>query len=451
MFRGRRVAKPVFALIAVALLAFVIAGCAYFKAGSLTGSQPAGIGSVRVHFVLCTTGTKEACAANEKTETLQYLVGIAVPAGSTPPASFTAVPLKGGSPIAFTRSDEASSEMASAAASLQKLFEGAGTPKEKEEAAALKTVLGTAWPPSGMQGFGYISGSVTEPEGANLEWSVDTEFSLPAGSGGAPFTGPFGEAIAFGFREVKEGLPASRPVRCIKFEEGVKPEEGAAFCGGTVQQAQVGTSDLTIAAPKKIPQAFVGGSGQVNFPLNFASTAASVPTFSLSATTTAKGGKTKLGSKTFAPGAVNASTHLAPTGTGKVTVSVPRSIKPKTYNVTLTATTPQGASVTGTARLKVVKPKLKLSVGKINAANGTTILKVKVPGAGKLTVSGKDIVKVTKKTKKAKTLKVTIKPNAAASARLNSAGSAQIKVKATFKPTSGISVSKTKGVVLLLH
>ena len=444
MFRGRRVAKPVFALIAVALLGLLITGCAYFKSGSLAGSQPAGIGSVRVHFVLCTTG-KEICSPNEETQTLQYLVGIAVPAGSTPPASFTAVPLKGGSPIAFTRNDEVASEMAAAAATLQTLFEKA-TPEEKEKVEAIKTLLGGPWPPSGMQGVGYLSAPVTEVEGANLEWSVDTEFSLPAGS---PYTGPFGTAIAYGFREVKEGQPASRPVRCIKFVEGVEAEKDAAFCGGTVQQVQVGTSDLTIGAPKKTAQAFVGGSGQVNFPLNLASTAGSAPTFSLSATTTAKGGKTKLASKTFKPGAVDASTHLAPTGTGKVTVSVPRSIKPGTYNVTLTATTPQGGSVTGTAKLKVVKP--KLSVGKINAANGTTILKVKVPGAGKLTVGGKGIVKVTKKVKKAKTLKVTIKPNAVTSDRLNGVGSAQVKVKATFKPTSGISVSKTKGVVLLLH
>lgn len=446
MFRGRRLAKPVFALIAVALLAFVIAGCAYFKTGSLTGSQPAGIGPVRVHFALCTAG-EGVCTPNEATNTVQYLIGIAVPPGSTPPASFTAAPLKGGAPIVFTRNDEVASQMAASAASLQKLYEEA-SPTEKEQVEAIKTLLGTAWPPSGMQGVGYISAPVTETKGANLEWSVDTEFGLPAGS---PYTGPFGAAIDYGFREVTEKQPASRPVHCVSYEKGATPAEGDAFCGGTLQQAQIGTSDLTIAAPKKTPQAFVGGSGQVNFPLHLASTAASAPTFSLSATTTAKGGKPKLASKTFKPGAADASTHLAPTGTGKVTVSVPRSIKPKTYNVTLTATTPQGASVTGTAKLKVVKPKLKLSVGKINAANGTTTLKVKVPGAGKLTVSGKDIVKVTKKTKKAKTLKVTIKPNAAASARLNSAGSAQIKVKATFKPTSGISVSKTKGVVLLLH
>lgn len=436
MLRSRRIAKPVLALIAACALALVITGCAYFKTGSLAGSQPGAVGSVRVHFVLCTSG-KEVCSANEDTEALQYLIGIAVPPGSTPPASFTAVPLKGGSPIIFTRSDEVASEMAAAAASLQKLFEGAGTPKEKEEAEQIKALIGGPWPPSGMQGAGYISGPVTELEGANLEWSVDADFGLPAGSGSAPFTGPFGAAIAFGFREV-EKLPANRPVRCVRFEESVKPEEGDAFCGGTVQSVQVGTSDLKISGPKKPAQAFVGGKGLVAFPLKFASTAGVSPSFKLSATTTAKGGKAKLGSKTFKPGKVNAKTHLAPTASGKVTVSVPRSIKPGTYKVTLTAKTSQGGTATGTAKLKVVKPKLKLTVARVNAATDTAVLRVKVPGAGRLTVSGKGIATVKVNSKKAKTLTVTV---------ASSAGGT-VTVKATFKPSSGISVSKTKSIAL---
>src|SRR5262249_48276614 len=143
-------------------------------------------------------------------------------------------------------------------------------------------------------------------------------------------------------REVTAKQPASRPVHCVRFEEGAKSAEGDALCTGTLQSGQVGTSDLRISAPKKVPQAFVGGKGEVDFPLKLASTASSSPSFSLSATTKAKGGKAKLASKTFKPGKVNAKTHLAPTGTGKVTVSVPLSIKPGTYKVTLTAKTAQG-------------------------------------------------------------------------------------------------------------
>ena len=56
-----------------------------------------------------------------------------------------------------------------------------------------------------------------------------------------------------------------------------------------------------------------------------------------------------------------------------------------------------------------------------------------------------------KKAKKKKTLKVKIAPTGSAGAQLGSSGSVKLKVKATFKPTSGISVSKTKPIVLKLR
>ena len=59
-----------------------------------------------------------------------------------------------------------------------------------------------------------------------------------------------------------------------------------------------------------------------------------MPTFALSATTTAKGGKAKTASASFTP--------AGQTGSDKVTVSVPKKTKPGTYQVTLTAQTPQG-------------------------------------------------------------------------------------------------------------
>ena len=96
-------------------------------------------------------------------------------------------------------------------------------------------------------------------------------------------------------------------------------QEGEAFCIGSIQQAQIGTADLRIAAPAKPAQAFVGGSAQVAFPLKFAGSAATVPTFALSATTTAKGGKAKPTSNSFTPGAHQT---IYPDH-GKVTVSLP--------------------------------------------------------------------------------------------------------------------------------
>ncbi len=451
MFRGRRFAKPLLALVAVAALALAVAGCAFVKPESLALTQPQGLGSVRVHFALCTIGEAGFCEPTEEndTEDLQYVIGLAVPPGSTPPQTFTAQPTKGGAPIVFTLNGEVAPEIAASSAAAQKFFSEVKTPKEKEEAHQFESVFGGAWPPSGLQGVGYISNIVHEVEGQDREWSVDTEFGLPA-SAETPYAGPFAAAIAIGLREVSpgEGLPASRPVRCLKLEGELEESPGDTLCSGSVQQVQVGTDDLRIEAPKKPAQAFVGGSAKVGFPIKFAGTTATVPTFALSGTTTAKGGKVAPGS--FTPGAPDATTHQSPAGTGSVTVSVPKNVKPGTYDVTLTAKAPQGGTVSQTGKLKVVKPTLKFGAAKLNPAKGTATLKVKVAGAGTLTIGGKGVAKTKKKTGKAKTLKVKIAATGKAKASLAGSGKLKLKIKATFKPSSGISVSKTKPVTLKL-
>jgi hypothetical protein len=339
--------------------------------------------------------------------------------------------------------------MAASAAVLQKLLAEVKTPKEAEEAAKFKELFGGPWPPSGLQGVGYLSAPVVESKGASTEWSIDADFGLPVAANGSAFSGPFAAGIAIGFREVSVSQPASRPIRCVRFEPGQEPADGEAFCSGSVQEGQFGTSDLRIAAPAKTTQVFVGGSAELAFPLKFASTASTVPAFTLSATTTAKGGKTKLASKVFNPGALNPSTHRATVKPGKVTVSVPRRIKPGTYKVTLTAKTPQGGVATQVAKLKVTKPKLKFGAVRLDAARGTATLRVKVPGAGLLKIAGKGVAKASKRAKKAKTLTVRIASSGATSALLGQAGFARVRVRATFKPSSGISVSRTTSIVLV--
>jgi hypothetical protein len=448
MSRRRRNAKVAFALIAAAAIGLLVAGCAFYKPGSLTLSQPEGIGKVRVHFILCSP-EKETCGKNTEAATLQYLVGIAVPPGSTPPQTFTATSTHGGAPIVFTRNEEVAPEMTASSAALQKLL-GEASPKEKEEAEALKPLLGGTWPPSGLQGVGYLSGVVEEAKEEATEWTVDADFGLPpAAQAGQPFAGPFATGIAFGFRLIEAGQPASRAVRCIKIAAEVKPVEGEAFCTGSIAESQLGTSDLGIAAAKTA-QAFIGGSAVLSYPLTYAGGGGTPPSFALSATSTAKGATTKLSPGSFTPGAPNSSTHLSPTGTGKVTVSAPRSLKPGAYQVTLTAKAAQGGSVSQVATFKVVKAKIKFGGAKKNSAKGFATLPVKVPGAGKLTITGKGVKKTTKKSKKAKKLKMKVVPTGSAAAELGSAGKVKLKVKATFKPSSGISVSKTKSVVLEL-
>jgi len=431
MQKKRRFAKPALLLVALAALAAVISGCAFPKPGSLSVSQPGGIGTVRVHFLICDEPAdleKEAdkCVPNEDGGQLQYLLGIAVPPGSAAPEQVTAAPLNGGAPIVFHRNAEV-------AAQIGKL----GGVEELP-----------AWPPAGTEGVGYLSDPYTAVVGPALEWSVDADFGQPVPADGGAFSGPFRAVLAWGVRGVAPAVPANRPVECIS-PEVKEPSESSAFCFPTGLEAQVGTSDLRIAAPKTT-SVFVGGKAQLKYGLAFATTSAPTPSFAMKATSTLKGAKASLVNGTFVPGSLDPTTHRAPAANSTATVSVPAKAKPGTYDVTLTATAPQGGTVTATAKLKVTKPKLKLGAAKLNPAAGTATLKVKVPGAGTLKVAGKGVFKVKKSAKKAKSLTVTIKASGAAKAALLGTGSAKVKPKLTFKPKSGSSVSKTKPITLKL-
>jgi hypothetical protein len=435
--RLRRPTKPLVALAAFAALVLALSGCFYFKPNSLSVSQPGGIGSARVHFVICTNSIPD-CQPEEDEETVQYLLGIAVPPRSTPPQTITATS-PSSAPIVFTLNEQVASEMAAASPSIQQVLdESEAKPEERQ-------LVGGPWPPSGLQGVGYLSGPVQEINGATREWSVDADFGLPVATDGSPFAGPFTAAIAMGFRGVNGEFPADRPVHCVRSEGDPKD---SAICLGTNQQSQAGTSDLRIAGPTKATQVFLGGSAPVKFKLNYASTT-TTSTFALSAKTSVKGGKAKVGTgATFVPGALDPTSHRAPTATSEVKASAPKNVKPGTYEVTLTATAPQGGTATQVAKVKVVKPKIKLGGVKLNKAKGTATLSVKVPGAGTLTVSGKGLAKTKKKAKKAKKLKITIKAKGATKAQLEQLGKAKVKAKLTFKPTSGIAAKKTKSLTL---
>jgi hypothetical protein len=429
----RRLAKPVLVLIALAGFAIALSACAVYKNGSLQLSQPAGIGPARVHFVICTNpetmveGGDTTCSPNEGEGQAQSIVGIAVPKGSTAPATVTATPLTGGPPIVFTRNDQAAQELAAATAA-----SAAGEPEAE------------AWPPPGTDGFGYLSAAYNE-EKEEREWSFDADFGLPTAADGGSFGGPFTAAIAYGLRGVGgEAGSADRPVDCITGPEDVNDE--SAFCGAA-EKGQVGVSDLRIGAPPQ-GSAFLGGKGTLSFPLSFASTATTLPSFSLTATSTLPKAKVTLSSSTFAPGAPDPATRRSPAASGAVSVKVPKNAKPGIYDVTLTATTGQGGTVSQVAKLRVGKAKIKLGGVKLNKAKGTATLSVKVPAAGTLTVSGKGLARTKAKAKKAKKLKIQIKPNAKTKALLTEAGQAKVKAKISFKPTAAAVVVKSKSVTL---
>lgn len=83
----------------------------------------------------------------------------------------------------------------------------------------------------------------------------------------------------------------------------------------------------------------------------------------------------------------------------------------------------------------VVKPKI--------AVGSTGVLKVKAPGKGKLTVTGPGVKKATRSVAKAGTYAVKVTLTSAAGKALKKAGSAQKRLKVTFKPSQGKASSTT--------
>lgn len=439
MSLSRRFAKPVLALVGLSILALALSACATYKEGSLQVSQPGGVGPVHVHFALCTEPSPSGCEPNEDEGQGQYLAIFAVPQGTVAPATFTAQPVGAGAPIVYSRNDQVAQAYDQAAT------EFANEIKEPSEEPF-------EWPPAGSEGVGYISAVFTEEKGATREWVADADFGLPAGAGGGSFGGPFTFELASGWRAVSGSAPADRPVHCFNPFEGEPDEEDALCAPSEEEPKKLGTSDLKIGAPAAATPVFVGGRAPVAFNLDFASTADSAPTFALAATTTVKGGATTMVTGAgFVPGPVAADSHRSPAATSSVMVAVPKTAKPGVYDVTLTATAPQGGTVSQVAKLKVTKPKLKLGGVKLNKAKGTATLAVKVPSAGTLTVAGKGIVKAKKKAKKAKKLKITVKAKGKSKAQLEELGQVKVKAKLSFKPSSGIVAKKTKAITLFLR
>jgi YVTN family beta-propeller protein len=141
--------------------------------------------------------------------------------------------------------------------------------------------------------------------------------------------------------------------------------------------------------------------------------------------------------------------------------------KAKTYSTTLTATDNEGCSASmiftgrtaycsGAAVAGVmvkVKAPNNFKFGKLvkNAGNGTAKLEVKVPYAGKLSLSGKAVRSATLKAGKAKTLTLKILPKTSLTKTLVSSHSAKVKVRVKFSPTGGKPRTKSKVLRLILR
>jgi hypothetical protein len=419
-------------IVIVGLAALIVSGCGgFFKPGSLQVSQPTGLGPVRVHFNTCNLGEDESdgvpCGPVETGETqpveLEHMIVLAIPAGATAPATVTEVGIGGGAPtIVLTRSDQVGAAFA------------AFRPEPEE--------MHAPWPPpAGSQIVGYISGVISESLVDRFEWSVDPEFTIPAGA-------PFPITVATGARAVEgEKYSADRPVNCGS-ESLAELEENATFC--EIGEAKTtGTSELHIAAPAAA-SAFLGGTATLSFPLEGLTSASPVPTFALTATSSLTGATASPTQPTYVPTGVDPSTHRAAAASGGVTVTVPKTAAPGTYAVTLIATAPGGGVVSQTGSLVVAKPKLKFGKVKLNTAKGTATVTVTVPGAGTLTASGKGIVRAQKKASAPKALKLLIKAKGKTAKALAATGSAKLNAKFKFKPSSGIAVTQAKKLTLKL-
>ena len=95
--------------------------------------------------------------------------------------------------------------------------------------------------------------------------------------------------------------------------------------------------------------------------------------------------------------------------------------------------------------------KFRFGKVKLNRKKGTAILPVILPSGGKVTLKGSSTVKgQSKTTKKATTLKFTVRAKGKALKKLRKVGTVKVKPAFTFRPTGGIASTKTKPIRLAM-
>jgi hypothetical protein len=417
VFRDRR--KSALALAAAAVLALALSACALFKPGSLRLAQPGGIGPVSIHFELCTTAEGNGCETNKTEGQSQYMLGIAIPKGASAPQTLRAESLSSGAAIAYARNEEVT----------QAIDE------------VLQEEEGLSWPPSGSDAVGYLSGAFNEEPGSLREWAINAEFGLPGGD--SPFAGPFKVVVVVGWRRIDGTHSPDRTVNCY---EPAGSEDPTAVCA-TGEEKELGTADLRIGAHQPVTRVFLGGRVLVPFDLDFASTAATQPTFSLSAGSNLPGAILTPATGGFATGPLPADTHRIDSS-GGVTVEAPNNAEPGTYDVTLTGTASGGAATSGVAKLQVVKATLRVGRPRLNRRKGTALLPVTVPDGGILTLKGRGLRSLQRRPEKARTLRIPIKTRGKLEGRLARTGTARVFARLRYQPVPGVPVTARKAIVL---
>ncbi len=410
------------------LAAALLGGCVWIKPGSVSLSQPGGIGAVLLHFSLCSAGPEEqgeaivaGCMPHAETSQGQVFLGLVVPSGAQLPNTLTATPGAGGTPISFARN----AEVAQALATNPNL-----------------AASGLSLPPAGFEIAGYLSGIVSDQEGQSPEWTVDAELGPPAPADGGSYGGPFKLTVLPGWRLVNAEYPASRPLACQEL-----PFEDETWCSIPEPdgETETGTSDLKISPPALL-RAAPGTEAKPHFSLDFASSLLAPPRFALAASSNLGGAGLKLVQRNFSRPPVNTPDHRSTPATRTVKVKVPPTARPGTYEVTLSASTAAGGSTAATAQLTVtrpLRPRLKAPrriAARVAWRKGVP-LRLTMPVAGShlaLFLFGKKpggrvtlVAKKLLKAKKAGPLKLRLKLHRRAALALRGAG-AKLTLKATI-------------------
>jgi hypothetical protein len=330
----RGTAGRIVAAIAAGSASLALSGCVAIS-GTSTG-QSESMGPVSLAIAACVTGSP-GCSAESNTGSIyeliagesiqaQVLVGVRLPAGSTPPENLTAS-LSGGGTLAFSRS-----------------------PSYEAELQALEPA------PSGERWWGWISPATTYSHAKSQEFTVGLTATLPRPPDTGPLESPMHWRPVVGARLVEAGLPASRSVKC----------------GSTNQQLyegfiETGSGNTVVCVDSPSPAAtrgfltapltdfgILGGAVQASpgstvtgaFVARRSGAADPATTFSLAASTNVPGGTVTIDKATASLGGDAAQPVLA-------TITVPKGTAAGVYPVTLTATANGKPTRTGTINVLV--------------------------------------------------------------------------------------------------
>ena len=326
MLRDRLSLPRLLLLLPVLLVA--LSGCVSIAAES--ARQLDEVGDVELTTVICATQARnaaEGCPVDDSVQgstptEYQVLMGYRIPSQAAPPETVAASDVE----LTLSRSTSYTAE-------LQRLSPA----------------------PAGQQWVGYISPSFAySPSQAEQSATIVARMMLVRNANGAPFPTPFHYRTIVGHRQTRED--AGRPVSCGEALQNSNDDGTTCMSYPAPEQLasdlKVATRDLGILSGA-VGTAPRGGSGAVTFTVAYSGEPPS-PSFALAATTTVPGGT------------VTAQPSAAGDGPVPVHVSVPASTAPGIYEVTLTATHPNGQSrrsagvvrVTGDAPVDRAPPEL---------------------------------------------------------------------------------------------